>query len=111
LLKINWALTVLAVTGVILTSIFTSKTFSSVWLIVNQFQIYFFLILTQASLPTDVKDFIKGNTYLIFNFSFLRDNTISNDISEALHEDQSKYEMKEVGLVSESTLNITYLDY
>ena len=79
---------------------------SNIWLLINQVQLFFLLLLTRAYIPDDVKLVITGlkfalNPYLYFPF-----NTISayNSVINNFNFELSNYSLSYVGVSSDSSV-------
>ena len=57
-----------AVIGV---SLLNLSSITAIWSLVNQFQLFLLLLLTQTPVPDDIKGMILGNGLMSFNFSMI----------------------------------------
>ena len=64
-------ISIVAISAVIGVSLMKGSSPLAIWLVVNQFQLYLLLLLTNVSLPVDVREYIKGNSFFMFSMSFL----------------------------------------
>ena len=99
-----------ATTGaVVLSSIISTSSFASVWLMINQLQMFFLLLLTGVYFPKDAIDAILGSKIFLFPFSyvpFIKINMLSK-LSNYFQIDQNDLMLEKIGVESESTfLNI-----
>ena len=62
---------------IIIVSIFNISSPQGIWLIINQFQLYLLLFLTNAYLPPDIHEYLKGFEILLFAFKFININNLS----------------------------------
>ena len=61
---------------IIIVSIFNISSPQGIWLIINQFQLYLLLFLTNAYLPPDIQEYLKGFKILLFAFKFININNL-----------------------------------
>lgn len=75
----------------------------AVWVLANQFQLFSLLLLTNTNLPTDVKQYIKGNSFFSFSMDFLPFvKPPSDGVKNQLDKPQTYAELEAVGLESRS---------
>lgn len=77
----------------------------AVWVLANQFQLFSLLLLTNTNMPTDVKEYIKGNSFFSFSMDFLPFvKPPSDGLENTLDKEQNYNELKDIGLRSRSAI-------
>ena len=61
---------------VLITSVLNASSFASMWSLINQMQIYFFILLAGIFVPIDVKTVILGMKIWVFPFEFVLPNSL-----------------------------------
>ena len=90
----------------VIMNIFSVSSGSSVWLMINQTQLFFLLLLTRAYIPDDVKLVITGLKFALnlpFYFSFSKISTY-NSIIDNFNFELSNYSLSYVGVSSDSSV-------
>ena len=90
----------------IITSMLNVSSGSSIWLLINEVQLFFLLLLTRAYIPDDVKLVITGLKFALnpyFNFPF---NTMSayNSVIDNFNFELSNNSLSYVGVSSDSSV-------
>lgn len=78
----------------------------AIWFLANQFQLFSLLLLTNAQLPTDVREYIKQNAFFSFSMDFLPGSkkATENGLLSKMDKEQKYWEFKSLGLDSQSSL-------
>ena len=90
----------------IIASLLTVSSPAAIWLMINQYQMLILLPLIGAFLPKNIQDFVVGNDYTMFSFSFLK---VRETKSASFVVDKFDYEQKikyliEIGIESQSII-------
>ena len=88
---------------VIMSRIFNADTMSSLWSIVNECQLFFFLLLARSYIPKDVETIIVGLKFFIFPFDYFQLQKIP--ISNYFEWDQSNSGLSLIGINSWSSIS------
>ena len=99
---IIWA----TVTITSITSMLNVTSGSSLWLMINQVQLFFLLLLTRAYIPDDIKLVITGLKFTLNLPSYLKIDTIStfNSVIDNFNFELSNYSLSNVGVSSDSSV-------
>ena len=92
--------------AVLVSSFLSNSSLASIWLMINQLQIFFILLLTRSYFPKDVIDIIIGSKIFQFPFDFIpfKDINISGYILGPFQNDQTNEMMNKIGVKSISTI-------
>ena len=95
---------------VILTSTVHSASFSSLWAIINQLQLFLLLILTRVYLPLDVINFIIGSKIAMFPYDYIpfKKSSYSGSINDLFDSEQNDEILSKIGLDSASSFVNNY---
>ena len=87
-------------------SIFNLSSPQDIWSIVNQFQVFMFLLLTGVYFPKDITDLLNGNSIFMFSFSFIGIINLRGfySIKQQIDFDWDDENLKYIGFNSGSTL-------
>ena len=79
---------------------------SSIWLLINEAQLFFLLLLTRAYVPDDVKLVITGLKFALNPFSYFSLDTMSayNSVIDNFNFELSNYSLSYVGVNSDSSV-------
>ena len=66
---------------ILFSSMINISSIASVWAIIGQMQLIFFLILTRAYIPKDIIDFITSSNYILSLFNFIPINQAKGALS------------------------------
>ncbi|CAI2387018.1 unnamed protein product [Moneuplotes crassus] len=98
------ALSIVAILTAIAIGIFTKSAPVAVWIVVNQFQLFCVLLLTNSELPKDVVLFIKHHQVYLFGMEFLRFSLPSHFGAGGFGKLQPHRELRNVGLEYQSVV-------
>ncbi|CAI2379520.1 unnamed protein product [Moneuplotes crassus] len=78
----------------------------AIWILANQFQLFSLFLLTNANLPTDIKEYIKGNSMFSFTMEFLpfSDSVKKNGLISKFDKEQKHESLQTIGLESQSVI-------
>ena len=95
-----------SVTCVIAISIINMSSIQGIWMIINQFQLYFLLFLTSVYIPDKIIDFLTGFKLMSLNFSFIPVHKIIlvKNVYNYLDYDHNDQVLKNTGVDSGSAL-------
>ena len=95
---------------VILASTVHSASFSSLWAIINQLQLFLLLILTRVYLPLDVINFIIGSKIAMFPYDYIpfKKSSYSGSINDLFDSEQNDEILSKIGLESASSFVNNY---
>ena len=79
---------------------------SNIWLLINQVQLFFLLLLTRAYIPDDVKFVITGLKFALNPYFYFSFNTMSayNTVIDNFNFELSNYSLSYVGVSSDSSV-------
>ena len=87
-------------------SMINMSSVQGIWMMVNQFQLYFLLFLTSVFLPDKIVDFLTGFKLMSLNFSFIPVHKIIlvKNVYNYLDYDHNDQDLKNTGVDSGSAL-------
>ena len=87
-------------------SMINMSSIQGIWMMANQFQLYFLLFLTSVYIPDKIIDFLTGFKLMSLNFSFIPVHKIMliKDIYNYLDYDHNDQDLKNTGVDSGSAL-------
>ena len=95
-----------AILAVLISNFINNSSLASIWLMINQLQMFFLLLLTGSYFPKDIIDIIIGSKIFQFPFDFIpfKDINISKYILDPFQNDQTNKMMDKIGVKSISTI-------
>ena len=87
-------------------SMINMSSIQGLWMMANQFQLYFLLFMTSVFLPDKIVDFLTGFKLMSFSFNFIPVHKIMfvKDIYSYLDYDHNDQDLKNTGVDSGSAL-------
>ena len=102
---------VVATTGVVVfTSLVSTASLASLWMTINQLQLFFLFELTRAYLPNDIQAVIEGSNFAlnIYEYFSIRKFSFSLFLLNKFEFELSDQRLKSLGIKYDSTIANTY---
>ena len=90
--------------AIIISSFLSFSSPIGIWLIINQFQLFYLLLFIGVFIPKDIKDFILGMEFMSFSLNFIPFNKLPfvEYVVKLIDSEQTDSNLKDIGAQSRS---------